>query len=240
MTQPRSLRGLAALATLCVLCSCAGSSPGGSGAAPVPEDPDAALESARAALGADPSDTEARFRMGLAWQRKADAVAGAAQKSYRDSAFAAYEGLLQQDPDNVEALVHSALVLEDLGRPEDALARYEKASELAPDDPLPLINRGSLLYFQFKRTYEAKEALTRALELDPGNADAHFNLGVLFADANLFGEAKLEWEKVLELADEGSPARTLAEENLERIRPLVEDSPEEVGSSGAPATEEGG
>jgi hypothetical protein len=61
----------------------------------------------------------------------------------------------------------------------------------------------------------------KAIELDPENPDAHFNLGVLFADANMLREAKTEWERVLEVSSEG-PARALAEENLARIRPLLE------------------
>jgi hypothetical protein len=75
--------------------------------------------------------------------------------------------------------------------------------------------------------------VTRALELDPDNADAHFNLGVMFADANLLGEARTEWEKVLETAPEG-PARSLAQENLDRIRPMLEAAEAAAGTSDAP------
>jgi Flp pilus assembly protein TadD len=110
-------------------------------------------------------------------------------------------------------------VLEDLGKADEALARYNKATEVAPDDPRPYVNLGSLLYFHFKRTYDAKSALARALELDPGNPDARFNLGVLFADATLFREARTEWERVAAGAD--GPAKQLALQNLEKIRPLL-------------------
>lgn len=224
MASRPSAGGFLALAALGLLCSCAGTkSGGGSGSAPPPVDPIAAVEEAQAALAANPEDPDALFELGLAWQQRADVTpAGIVQTGYRDSARVAYEALLAVEPENVRALVHSGLILEDLGRSEKALERYDKAIALAPDDPLPLINKGSLLYFQFKRTYEAKVALTKALELDPDNVNAHFNLGVLFADANLFGEAQAEWERVVELAPEGDPARVLAEEGLERIAPLVE------------------
>jgi uncharacterized protein HemY len=56
--------------------------------------------------------------------------------------------------------------------------------------------------------------------LEPKSPDAHFNLGVLFADANLFGEARTEWQRVVELDSDG-PAGQLARENLERIAPLL-------------------
>ena len=212
-------RVLIASASLLVLCSCAGTArrSGGPSATrfPVITDPRAEITAARGALANDPNDVDAWFRLALAWQ------ADSASAGHADSAAAAFESLLDVDPNNVEAVVHYGLALEDLRRFDEARLEYEKATELAPDDPLPFINLGSLLYFHSRETYAAKEALMRALEIDPKNADAHFNLGVLFADANMFGEAKVEWERVLELAPDG-PARALAQENLERIRPLVE------------------
>jgi tetratricopeptide (TPR) repeat protein len=224
MVSRPSAGGFLALAALGLLCSCAGtrSGEGGGGSAP-PEDPVAAVEAAQAAVAANPKDPDALFELGFAWQRRADtSPAGIVQAAYRDSARIAYEQLLEVDPESVRGLVHAGLILEDLGRAEKALENYDRAIALAPDDPLPLINKGSLLYFQFKRTYEAKVALTKALELDPDNANAHFNLGVLFADANLFREAQREWEQVLELAPEGDPARALARDGLDRIAPLME------------------
>lgn len=210
----------AAIATLTlVLASCA--SGGRPAAAPEPEPaPEVLMAAAREALAQDESDVDAWFRLGVAFQREAEP----------DSAESAFRHALEIDPGNVPATVHLGLTLEDLHRYDDALAQYDRAIELAPDDPLPYVDKGSLLYFQFKRTYEAKVAITKALELDPENADAHFNLGVMFADANLFGEARTEWEKVLETAPEG-PARTLAQENLDRIKPMLEAA---SGGEGTP------
>jgi tetratricopeptide (TPR) repeat protein len=142
-----------------------------------------------------------------------------------DSSLAAFEHLLKLEPNNVQAIVHHGLALEDAERYDDALAEYQRATTLAPDDPLPYINLGALLYFQFKRIYDAKVALTKAISLKSDSADAHFNLGVLFADANLFREAKVEWERVLEISPTGAAAN-LARENLERIRPFLEQQEE--------------
>jgi Tfp pilus assembly protein PilF len=222
MSRVRSPREAAfALASLVVLCSCAGTKDG-SGSSPAwrtgTGDPQEDRRLARAALASDPQSVDAWFRLALGWQ------ADTTTAGHVDSARVAYESLLALDSESVEGLVHYGLVLEDLQRFDEAQAQYEKAIAIAPDDPLPHVNLGALLYFHFNRTYEAKAELARALELDPSNADAHFNLGVLFADANLFGEAQTEWEKVLETAPEG-PARSLAEENLARIRPLLEPSP---------------
>jgi tetratricopeptide (TPR) repeat protein len=182
-------------------------------------DPTVRVEAARKAVDAKPDDPDRWFELGLAWQARADA-SGASAPAFRDSARVAYEELLERDPDNVRGLVHHGLILEDLQRPEDALTAYQRAVELAPEDPRPYINLGSLEYFQFHRTFAAKEALSKAIELEPKSPDAHFNLGVLFADANLFGEARTEWQRVVELDSDG-PAGQLARENLERIAPLL-------------------
>lgn len=175
------------------------------------KDPKVELAEALALYAAAPTDPEATFRLGLARQAAGEP----------DSAKVVFERLLTQDPDNVKALVHHGLVLEELNQHAQAETEYRRAIELKPDDPLPYINLGSLLYFHSKKTYEAKVAFSKALELDPNSADARFNLGVLFADANLYREAEVEWKKVLELKKEG-PAATLARENLERIRPLLQ------------------
>jgi len=222
----------AVLAILCLVSvsSCAGTSPqtpaapADSGAAPPShQELMEALAAARQQVQARTQDAHAWFQYGLSWQKLG--TAGSA-----DSAAAAYAQALEIEPDNVEARVHHGLALEELNRHEEAMAAYTKASNLAPDDALPYINLGSLLYFHYHKTYEAKQALTKALELDPDNADAHFNLGVLFADANMFREAKVEWEAALASAPEGSPARTLAEDNLARIAPILE-------AAGAPSNE---
>jgi tetratricopeptide (TPR) repeat protein len=168
---------------------------------------------AHTAIAADSLDSDAWFRLADAWQRA----------NRPDSAVVAFESLLERWPESVEAVVHYGLALEEARRFEDALAQYRRAIELDPKDPTPRVNLGSLLYFNFKRTFEAKEALSAALELDPDHSDAHFNLGVLFADARMFKEAKREWEFVLDKTPD-SPAGALARENLERISPLFQEA----------------
>jgi tetratricopeptide (TPR) repeat protein len=204
-----------------VLASCAGApaaeSPQAEGLADV-SSPAEAVASAQAGVADRPEDAEAWFRLGLAWQRSSGGVEAA------DSARSAYDKVIALEPGRADALVHRGLVLEELSRHAEAEASYRSAAEVAPQDAVPWVNLGALLYFHFKKTFDAKSALVKALELDPGNADAHFNLGVLFADANLFAEAQVEWEKVLELAPE-SPAGALARSNLEQIRPLVGTPP---------------
>jgi tetratricopeptide (TPR) repeat protein len=213
-------RGAAALFAL-VLSSCAGApaaqSPKAAGAGTVAS-PAETVAAAQARVAAKPDDADAWFRLGLAWQGAGGGLEAA------DSARAAYDKAIELAPGRADALVNRGLALEELNRHAEAEASYRGATEAAPDDAVPWVNLGALLYFHYKKTYDAKTALVKALELDPKNADAHFNLGVLFADANLFGEARVEWEKVLQLAPD-SPAGGLARENLERIQPLLSPPP---------------
>jgi len=247
------LRRLGALAALALLCSCAGSARVGAGkaiggkqagkapstapAAPAPGgDPVAALAKARAALAQHPKNPDALFDFGFAWQRRADAEKDeTTHHAFLDSARVAYDAALAVDSSNVKSLVHSGLVLEDLNNPDEALKRYQRATQVAPNDARPFVNLGSLLYFHYKRTYDAKVALTKALELDPNNADAHFNLGVMFADATMFREARAEWQRVA--ANDTGPAKALAEQNLEKIGPMLaaQDSAEAAARSAPPA-----
>lgn len=227
MARPcRYARNLACVGGLLMIGACAGTA--GTGASSPNVDPRERLVDAQSRLKVNPDDVKALFDLGLAWQESAT-WGPTVIPAYHDSASAAFKAVLEQEPENVRALVHHGLALEDRNKPEAALEAYRKAVELAPDDALPQINLGSLLYFHFRKTYEAKVALTRALEIDPDNADAHFNLGVLFADVNLYGEALREWERVVELDGDG-PAGKLATENLDRIRPILEaqESDEDV------------
>lgn len=258
-SPPAPFVRVGALVVLLALCSCAGTAhPRGAsakadakvadkaqaagakgGAAPAQAaevDPLKALDEAKAALARHPGDTQAEFDVGFAWQRRADAEKDETTRhTYLDSARVAFDGAIAADSTNVKALVHSGLVLEDLNQADDALKRYQRATEVAPTDPRPFVNLGSLLYFHFKRVYDAKVALTKALELDPNSADAHFNLGVLFADATMFREARTEWERVVAV-DQGA-ARTLAQQNLDKIRPMLaaQDSAEAAAHAAAAA-----
>jgi tetratricopeptide (TPR) repeat protein len=237
MTFPALARSAGALALLVLLASCAGTADRDAAvapdASPPPPSPAAALEAMRAAreaLAERPDDPEAKFALGLAWQQRAEGPPP--ERAFLDSARAVFEEILAADSGSVKALVHIGLVFEDQGKPDSALARYARATELAPQDPRPFVNLASLLYFHFKRTHDAKVALMRALELDPENMDARFNLGVLFADATLYREARTEWERVAAGAD--GPARTLARQNLEKIRPLLASQDSAAASIAAP------
>ena len=55
-----------------------------------------------------------------------------------------------------------------------------------------------------------------ALHLDPNNVEAHFNMGVAFADAQIFDEAVTEWQRVIELDPDGTAAQ-VCRDNIQMI-----------------------
>ena len=90
-------------------------------------------------------------------------------------AASAYAAILQQRPDEVEALQLYGLVLHRMGRSRDGLAQLERAVALDPAHPGAQANRGMVLR-ALGRLDDAASALRAALELKPGLWEAELNL----------------------------------------------------------------
>ena len=95
-------------------------------------------------------------------------------------AEALWREALQHDPDLAEAHANLALLLDQRGAPQDALAHYALASALQPDNARIHLNHGALLAGQ-KAHAEAEAAYLRALDCDPLLPGIWSNLGVLLA-----------------------------------------------------------
>jgi tetratricopeptide (TPR) repeat protein len=124
-----------------------------------------ALASYAAAIDANPRFVEALCNRGfLEWSlgRPADAVAS-------------YDRALAIDPAQVEAHNVRAIALTSLNRPLDALAGYDAALALKPDFADALGNKGMLLA-ELGLLDQAREALERAIDLEPAKVRAYYNL----------------------------------------------------------------
>jgi len=86
--------------------------------------------------------------------------------------------------------------------PLEMVARLEERLRENPDDLQGQIMAGRS-YLALERFEEAKQAWTKVLELDPGNHEAHFNLGVIlverrkFDDPEVFNAALAHFDTVL-------------------------------------------
>ncbi len=82
------------------------------------------------------------------------------------------------------------------GKNPDALIAFEKAREFTPDDPKIYTALG-LIYFRQQKYTLAAEAFQRTLQLDPNFADAHNNLGKVYAQMGLWDKAIMEYREAL-------------------------------------------
>jgi Flp pilus assembly protein TadD len=89
-----------------------------------------------------------------------------------------FESILKDEPRNLAALQHLAIIHATRGEFEFAEVLFRRAAEAAPDNPDVLSNLGRVLS-ERGRHEEAVACLNRALSLRPGMVEAEFNLGAL-------------------------------------------------------------
>jgi predicted TPR repeat methyltransferase len=94
-----------------------------------------------------------------------------------DAAERIYLEILQQLPDEPNALNFLGVLRHQQKRTAEALALLRRAVELLPDDPGPIVNLGNVL-IEAERFEEAAEALRQAVLLDPTAARVFNNFGI--------------------------------------------------------------
>jgi tetratricopeptide (TPR) repeat protein len=95
------------------------------------------------------------------------------------------------------------------GRWDDAIAQFQKALEIAPDEA-GIHNNLAIALQGGGRTDEAIAQYAKALELQPNSAGTHDNLGVLFAQQRKVAEGIAHFRKSLQL----DPHQEMAIRNL--------------------------
>jgi len=110
-----------------------------------------------------------------AWIDQATAIEG----DDPTAAIEAYEQAIAADPSRLDARINLGLLLHEARRHAKAEEVYRKALDECGGDPLLLFNLGVLLEDVNRRT-AAIEAYSAAIRLDPGLADAHYNLALLY------------------------------------------------------------
>lgn len=92
----------------------------------------------------------------------------------------AYEKVLELEPEHASALGNLGRLLHDEGELEAAVVHYRRALEASGgDDPVSAFNLGLALE-DLGRDRAAADAYNAALTIDPGFADAHFNLSRVY------------------------------------------------------------
>ncbi len=108
----------------------------------------------------------------------------------------AYRKLLAADPFNHEAHDNFGLLLQEIGKHEEAIEEHKKAILLKPDSAKAYNNLG-FAYLNKDRLSEAQENFERALRLDPYNQAAQNNLALVYLRQGSNEQAKNALIKLL-------------------------------------------
>ena len=116
-----------------------------------------------------------------------------------------YSKAIELDPIGVEPLLQRASVRDLMGRPEDALADYDRAVEMAGQSPVALVARGEF-HRRHGRVQPAVDDFDAAAALRPGDADATLRKGWLLINAGMLDQAMTEFNAVLAAAPDNTAA----------------------------------
>lgn len=153
------------------------------------------LEAFAAAEGADTRDNGALLQSIAA---HGDQVTD----TQRETLLQQYLQLRESDSDNVALMVGTGLLLQQQGRPDEALALAEQARELAPDNTHALVLNSGLLH-ELGRNDEALALVREQLELRPDNDRIRLQYARLLTFSDL--EAAQQQFQILADASPGDP-----------------------------------
>ena len=128
-----------------------------------------------------------------------------------EEALAAFDKILQGEPDDVQTLYNRGVVLSALGREEDAVTSYNRALEVNPHHAQSRLNR-AIASAKLKRHAEALSDYDKFLRAVPNDADALNNRGITLAEMGRHDQALTSFERALRVA----PHHPDAEHNMAR------------------------
>ena len=133
------------------------------------------------------------------------------------AAEASYRKVVELDAQNAVSHLALANFLATQNRYEDAFKVLEAASPGFPQHALLQFALGAAA-FNLGKSPEAQAAFTKAVELDPANAEPHFYLGSLAVSASDVPKAVAHFEKYIALASPTAPNLAAAKNLLETLK----------------------
>ncbi|MDX2228081.1 MAG: FkbM family methyltransferase [Leptolyngbyaceae cyanobacterium bins.349] len=113
------------------------------------------------------------------------------------AAEVAYQQVVAQDPQHLEAWFWLALIADQLGRTSESIARYETVLQIQPNSAEAHGNLGSVL-LKLRRLDEAVAHHRKSTEFAPTNAKAHYNLAIALYENNQIDEAIQSYQRAIE------------------------------------------
>jgi superkiller protein 3 len=139
----------------------------------------------------------------------------------RDPEIGAALAAVDADPESPEAWNALGNALANRGAYRDAIAVFQRAADLAPDEEIYISNKGAAL-LKAGETKKALAAFKKALRLEPFNAIAYYNLGVAHDKLGHYDKALAAYEDAFELdpalADPEQNPAVVNNENMLAIR----------------------
>ena len=197
-----------------------------------------AIQELRRTVELKPDHADAAVRLGnyyaAAYQGNRDA-----NKPLRDEAQRLADGVLQRDPNHIEAHILKASILYGDGKRTEALAELKRAVELNPQRIESLMSLARY-YVQEGDAASAEATFQRALSINDRSALAHIQYGFFHAQQQHLDRAEAEFRKAVEVEPTDRGARRtlasfyLANKQLDKaeavykeLAELAKDRPEE-------------
>ena len=127
------------------------------------------------------------------------------QASYWRNSESLWTHTLACTSDNLTAHKNLGVVLAEKGRTQEAIAHYQEALRIAPNQPNVHAHLGNAL-LQLGQLNEAVAHFQKELEIVPNSAPAHSNLGVVFLATGRVEESIAHLQRSLEIAPESADA----------------------------------
>ncbi len=148
---------------------------------------DQAIAHNRRAIEFNPSNLDAQFNLGGIFL----------QKSNFTEALKHYYNVLQISPNYTKAHRNIAKILMKQDKPAQAIPHYENILKVQPGDYDA--QNGGIALARVGKFDEAIEHFNRAIQIDPGTANAYNNLGFTFIQQGKFDKAEPQLIKALQL-----------------------------------------
>jgi predicted O-linked N-acetylglucosamine transferase (SPINDLY family) len=116
-----------------------------------------------------------------------------------DEALAIYSAILENDPNNADALHLSGLIYAARQNLLSAVPLLEKAAEIKPLNPVFLADLGQA-FIDVKNFGKAIDMFTRCIQIDAGNARFHSGLALALRNAGRMPEAAMEYRAAAEIS----------------------------------------
>ena len=137
-----------------------------------------------------------------------------------------FNDILKRDPENLDAITKLANLYFGMNNYNNAIKYYEKAAELAPNNPSYYNNLG-LSYHYLGRSQEGLKLIADGIKVEPHHQRIWLTKGFILATTGKITEAIKAWERAYNLNSESEVGKA-ALDFLNQYRPI--NSPEKVRS----------